>query len=266
MEACGAEVVEVNIPNVLNLAADTLYTNKSVYKENMYAAIQKAMEENSVSALIFPTYLHTPQYSGRDADGNYWSVWEQTFINNTSQFSSCASLPEIAVPIGQHSRGACMGMEIAALKNQEQLLLDIAYAYTEKYDHRVAPTSAPDLYADSCVGTLGEVIDDYYTAQEEFEEAKRLAAEEAARLEEEAKKEKENNKGLSIFNGSKDDEKEEETPKNNDKSELKIILIVLLSLIAVLMICAIALYIRVRRERIRRRKARQKRRNPQRYE
>lgn len=262
LEACGAEVVEVNIPNVLNLAADTLYTNKSSYKETMYNAIQKTMEENNVSALIFPTYLHTPQYSGRDADGKYWSVWDQTFINNTSQFSSCASLPEIAVPIGQHSRGAFMGMEIAALKNQEQLLLDIAYAYTLRYDHRTAPENAPDLYAASCVGTLSEVIQDYHTAVEEYEEAQRLAAEEAARQEAETKPDKKENSGNSIFNG----DKKEDTPKKETNNELKIILIVLLCLVALLMVCAIILYIRVRRERIRRRKARQKRRNAQRYE
>ncbi len=256
LEACGAEMVVVNIPNVLNLAGDTLNTNKSSYKETMYNAIVKAMEDKEVSALIFPTYLSTPQRSGRDADGNYWSVWEQTFINNTSQFSSCASLPEIAVPIGQHSRGACIGMEIAALKNQEQLLLDIAYSYTLKYDHRQAPVNAPDLYTDHCIGTLSEVIADYHRSMEEFEEAKRLAEEEVARQEE---VEKETGFISSVFN----DKDEEKTPAaQNDKggNEIRIILYILLALVAALLLCAIILYIRVRRERERRRKARQMRR------
>lgn len=189
LEDCGVEIVEVSIPNVLSLASVTLNSNKSSDKEKMYKTIQKAMEENQVSALIFPTYLTKPLRSGRDSNGKNWSVWNQTFINNTSKFSSCASLPEIAVPIGYHSRGAAIGMEIAALKNQEQLLLDIAYAYTERYDHRAAPSNAPDLYAGYNVGTLSQVIDSYYTAVADYEEAVRLAEEEAARkAEEEAKR------------------------------------------------------------------------------
>jgi len=155
------------------------------------------MEENQVSALIFPTYLTKPLRSGRDSNGKNWSVWNQTFINNTSKFSSCASLPEIAVPIGYHSRGAAIGMEIAALKNQEQLLLDIAYAYTERYDHRAAPSNAPDLYAGYNVGTLSQVIDSYYTAVADYEEAVRLAEEETARkAEEEAKRQEEEERRL----------------------------------------------------------------------
>ena len=70
-----------------------------------------------------------------------------------------ASLPEIAIPIGYHSSGAGIGLEIAGLKNSEQLLLNIAYSYTEKYNHRATPTGAPDLYADYSTGSLQEIID-----------------------------------------------------------------------------------------------------------
>ncbi len=163
LKACGAEIVEVSIPNVLSLADKTQNSNKSKYKDQMYAAITEAMADAEVSALIFPSYLNTPHRSGTDEDGTYWDVYSQTYINNTSQFASCASLPEIGIPIGYHSLGSGIGMEIAALKNQEQLLLDIAYAYTSRYDHRQAPAGAGDLYAEHYYSSLAELVEEGYT-------------------------------------------------------------------------------------------------------
>ncbi len=171
LQACGAVVVEVSIPNILSLADSTWSSNQSYLKENMYRVIEEAMLESNVSALIFPSYLHTPQHSGTDPNGTYWNVWSQTFINNTSQFSSCASLPEIAIPIGYHTLGAGIGMEIATLKNQEQLLLDIAYAYSSQYDHRMAPVNAVDLYASSYESSLSMLIQDYYIQLDTYEQA-----------------------------------------------------------------------------------------------
>lgn len=168
LKECGAEVVEVSIPNVIGMATATL-GGGTASKERMYKKIQETMEENGVSALIFPTYLNTPLRSGRDGNGRHWYPSTQRFINNTSQFSSCASLPEIAMPIGYHSLGAGIGMEIAALRNQEQLLLDIAYSYFLRYDHRKPPENAGDLYASSNYGGLIDIVNSYKAEQEEAE-------------------------------------------------------------------------------------------------
>lgn len=250
LEACGAEVVVVSIPNVLSLASTTLSSNKSSYKEKMYNTIQEVMEENQVSALIFPTYLTSPLRSGTDSNGKYWNVWNQTFINNTSKFSSCASLPEIAVPIGYHSRGAAIGMEIAALKNQEQLLLDIAYAYTEKYDHREAPDNAADLYADYYTGSLSAVIDSYYIALAEYEKDLRLAEEEAARqaLEEEAKQKELELEAITETEAASEEVIVNEEPVQNS-DEILIPLLILLVLLILLLICVVILLVRIRRNR-----------------
>ena len=259
LEECGAEVVVVSIPNVLSLASATLNSNKSSYKEKMYNTIQKKMEDSGVSALIFPTYLTKPLRSGRDSNGKNWSVWNQTFINNTSKFSSCASLPEIAVPIGYHSRGAAIGMEIAALKNQEQLLLDIAYAFTERYDHRVAPNNAPDLYAENNMGTLSEVINSYYVAVSEYEEAVRLAEEEAQRLAEEearrlaeeeaARKAAEEAARLEAIEQAQMKETEPveiASPQTRDLGELQFLMVILLMLVGLLIICIVILIVRIK--------------------
>lgn len=180
LESCGAEVIEISISNIRALASSSY--GSSYYMDVMYRTVENAMEKNQIDAIIYPTYLHTPLRSGKDENGRYWNPSSQTYINNSSKFSSCARLPEIAIPIGYHSLGAGIGMEIAALKGQEQLLLDIAYSYTLQYDHRVAPMDSPNLYQSYYEGTLAGLIANYHESKAKFEEAQRLAKLEAERL------------------------------------------------------------------------------------
>lgn len=158
MRDCGAEIVNVSIPNLLSLAEQTMSTNSDARKQKVYAAFLDALEEYGVSCLVFPSYLSAPQRSGKDANGRYWDVTTQDNINNCRILSPCASLPEISVPIGTHSRGAGIGMEIAAAKGQEQLLLDLAYSYMNAAGPRTVPTGAPDTYAAYDQGDLKELI------------------------------------------------------------------------------------------------------------
>ena len=82
--------------------------------------------------------------------------------------SPSAGLPEISVPIGLHSDGCGIGMEIAATKDSEQLLLNIAYSYTENYSHRVVPTGAPDEYKQYNRGSVEKLLSE----REDFENKK----------------------------------------------------------------------------------------------
>jgi len=167
LEACGTQIVSVSIPGIDNW---NYHNNDSEdYRERKLAQLEELMEEENISAFIFPSYLSAPQYSGRDENGTYWSTATQPFLNNTGKLSPNLGIPEIAIPIGYHSRGAGMGMEIAARKNEEQLLLNIAYAYTMGYDHREVPTVG-DLYSKWYRGTLTELRGDYYTDLSHFEE------------------------------------------------------------------------------------------------
>lgn len=161
LEQQGAEVVKVSIPNLFTLSQRTFASGEARYKEALYDAFLKALEEANVSCLIYPSYLTAPIRSGKDENGKSWNASAQVNINNCRTLSPSASLPEISVPIGVHSRGAGMGMEIAAPKNCEQLLLDVAYAFTANYQSRTAPEGAPDSYAQYHQGSLQTVIDDY---------------------------------------------------------------------------------------------------------
>ena len=161
LRACGAEVVEVSMPKLFSLSDPTLKSNDQELKDALYAAFSQLQKTENVSAVIYPAYLSTPIRSGVDADGNVWDVYQQTNINNCRAISPSASVPEISVPIGNHSLGAGISMEIAADKNQEQLLLNIAYAYTSRYNHRTVPTGAPNTYSAYDQGALRTVIADY---------------------------------------------------------------------------------------------------------
>lgn len=161
LQLCGAELVEVSFPQIFNLSQATFDSDDASHKDAFHDAFRNFLDSNGIGAVIFPTYLTTPLRAGNDASGRYWSVWDQTFVNNCGVLAPSAGLPEITVPIGTHSLGCGIGLEIAAPRNQEQLLLDIAYSYTERYDHRQLPKGAPDTYASAHTGSLGEIIEAY---------------------------------------------------------------------------------------------------------
>lgn len=145
LEACGAEVVTISMPNLFKLSDKTFNSSQTSLKKALYEDFKKVISKSGVDAVIFPTYSSTPLKSGTDENGKYWNAWSQVFINNCRTLSPSASIPEMSVLIGQHSSGAGIGMEIASLKNSEQLLLDLAYSYTQSYDHRVTPKSVPHI-------------------------------------------------------------------------------------------------------------------------
>ncbi len=162
LEVCGAEVVTISMPNLFNLSDKTFNSSKTSLKKALYEDFKKAVKDNDVDAVIFPTYSSTPLKSGRDENGKYWNAWSQVFINNCRTLSPSASIPEMSVLIGQHSSGAGIGMEIASLKNSEQMLLNLAYSYTQSYDHRVTPKTVPHLN-----GSLtAELTLDFFEKQE----------------------------------------------------------------------------------------------------
>ncbi len=159
LRACGAEVIEVSFPKIFTLS-NACSKDSSSAKKTFYAAFESLLQSNNIVAVIFPTYLHAPQWRGVSESGNL-RVYEQNYVTNMKLLAPPLGLPEISIPIGTHSRGAGIGMEIASLRNSEQLLLDIAYAYTLRYDHRVIPEGAPDLYAKFSGAPLSVLLADY---------------------------------------------------------------------------------------------------------
>lgn len=162
LEKCGAVVIEVSLPDIFDMskACNENYEDYKVAKKKFYAAFSGLLTENDIEAVIFPTYLSSPLYTGVNKSGGL-RIYDQIWTSNCSVLSPPIGIPEITVPIGTHSRGAGVGMEIASLKNSEQLLLNIAYSYTERYNHRLVPDTAPNIYLEYDAGTLDDFIDRY---------------------------------------------------------------------------------------------------------
>lgn len=180
LKACGAEVIEISMPNVHGLSSATFGAEAS--KQTPFAeAFEKVLKQYDVAAAIFPTYLSTPLRSGKDENGKVWSVFSQTYISNTRILSPSSGIPEMALPIGNHTLGAGIGMEIAGPRNSEQVLLDIAYAFTENKDLRTLPEGAPNQYESK--GSLAEVMSAHNAAVEAAEQE--LIRQEQERLEQE---------------------------------------------------------------------------------
>jgi len=146
LKKCGAEIVTVSLPTVFN---DLSFAAS----DDLYAKLETLLNENRLSAIIYPTYLHTPHYTTNEYL-NGKSVYDLPYVCNCATFSPRTGAPEITVPIGRHSSGAGISMEILSLKNQEQLLLDIAYSYTEQFDHRTPSEAAPSLHSGDMKLTL----------------------------------------------------------------------------------------------------------------
>lgn len=164
LEACGAELVYMRIDGLISMSNATLDTNSSSPKKKLYSAFRDALEENNVAAVVFPTYISAPLKTGTDENGVTWDIYTQDYITNCKVLGPSCGVPEISVPIGTHSSGAGIGMEICSLKNEEQLLLNIAYGYTLRYDHREIPADTPNLLAADAAGSLASVLDRYEEA------------------------------------------------------------------------------------------------------
>jgi len=165
LKECGAEVRSVSLPNLFELAEATLCDGGWNNIPRYTAAFERFLENEGLDAVVFPTCLSAPQRSGADETGKVWRVESQPFINNCRLLAPSAAVPEITVPIGTHSLGAGIGMEIAAAQGQEQLLLDLACSYTTRFDHRTVPAGAPDRYAFAHGGDLDAWLDAYLASE-----------------------------------------------------------------------------------------------------
>ncbi len=155
----GAQVELVLFPELEEYAETASYWDSEYYREELYALYEKVMEEKELDALVYPSMLSSPIPLGEKEEMN-----SQSWLNNTWMLSSTTGCPEITVPIGLHSEGSGIGMEIASLYNNEQLLLDIAYTYTSKYNHRVIPIE------DQSKITLASLFAEYEREQAQQEE------------------------------------------------------------------------------------------------
>ena len=97
------------------------------------AAVEGAMNRNSVDALVFPTVRTIPAVIGDPQRGSNCSL------------SANTGLPALSVPVGFTSGGLPIGMEMVGRTLDDARLVAIAYAFEQSTDHRREPWSTPPL-------------------------------------------------------------------------------------------------------------------------
>jgi amidase len=106
------------------------------YREQVRAAVNKAMDAQKIDAWVYPTWSNPPRLIG---DLN-------TPAGDNSQFfSPVTGFPSIQVPMG-YTRGRLpAGITFFGRAWSEPALIKYAYAYEQATRHRRAPESTPPL-------------------------------------------------------------------------------------------------------------------------
>jgi len=96
-------------------------------------AVLKAMTDNRVDTLVYPTLTSKPSMIGQ----------AQTGYN--CRLSPSSGLPAIVVPGGFTPDGIPVGVEFLGRPWSEPQLISFAYAYEQSTRHRRPPVSTPPL-------------------------------------------------------------------------------------------------------------------------
>ena len=109
------------------------YLEHKVKRETLREAILKAMVDNRVDALAYPTIRRKANLIG------------QAQLGNNCQIASNSGLPAIVVPSGFTPDGLPVGVELLGRAWTEPQLIKFAYAYEQATNHRRPPPSTPAL-------------------------------------------------------------------------------------------------------------------------
>jgi len=109
------------------------YLEHKLKRDTLRATILKAMADNRVDALAYPTIRRKANLIGENQQGS------------NCQFSSNSGLPAIVVPGGFTPDGLPVGLELLGRAWSEPQLVKYAYAYEQATPHRRPPASTPSL-------------------------------------------------------------------------------------------------------------------------
>jgi Asp-tRNA(Asn)/Glu-tRNA(Gln) amidotransferase A subunit family amidase len=104
---------------------------------HLRAAVLKAMDDNHLDALVYPTWSNPPRLIGDlNTPGG----------DNNQLFSPSTGFPAITVPMG-YTRGGTLpaGLQLFGRAWSESTLIRLAYAYEQATHHRHPPASTPPL-------------------------------------------------------------------------------------------------------------------------
>jgi len=109
------------------------YLEHRLKRDLLREAILKAMADNRVDALAYPTIRRKANLIGQAQSGT------------NCRFASNSGLPAIVVPGGFTGDGLPVGVELLGRSWSEPQLIKLAYAYEQATNHRRPPPTTPAL-------------------------------------------------------------------------------------------------------------------------
>ncbi|MFQ5792035.1 MAG: amidase family protein, partial [Acidobacteriota bacterium] len=105
--------------------------------ERLRESTRRAIAENQVDALVYPTWSNPPRLLG-DLNSPHG--------NNSPRLSPPTGFPAITVPMGFVNGELPAGLQLLGEAWSEPTLIRIAYAYEQFTRHRRPPSSTPPLH------------------------------------------------------------------------------------------------------------------------
>jgi amidase len=109
---------------------DPDYHKSQVNREVYRMTILKAMADQDVDVIIFPTWNYPPRKVGD---------LESPHGNNSYQMSPPTGFPALTVPMGFSYGSLPAGLQMVGRPFSETLLIKYAFAYEQATNHRRAP-------------------------------------------------------------------------------------------------------------------------------
>ena len=113
-------------------------------RNELLANAVAAMDNSNLDALIFPTWSNPPANIDR-ADEEYKGDNNQLLVPD-------AGLPAVTVPMGFWQNRLPAGLQFVGRPFAEGLLIELAYGYEQKTQHRRPPSGLDELIADEDEG------------------------------------------------------------------------------------------------------------------
>jgi amidase len=109
------------------------YLEHRLKRDRLRETILKAMADNRVEALAYPTIRRKA------------NLIDQAQVGTNCRFASNSGLPAIVVPAGFTPDGLPVGVELLGRSWSEPQLIKLAYAYEQATNHRRPPPTTPAL-------------------------------------------------------------------------------------------------------------------------